>query len=256
MPSGGSKRQGTFHPVAFSAALSSPSPHLLHLLIFSTSSSRSPPPRRVLHLLAAFSTSSSRSPLPPRILHSGVMFTISLSCHLRWYSPRRRRFGLEYLTATVQRMAHGRRGRAVALLPSRPALHSLVVVRFVGHYAGVVFRCCGCRRVSRRGGRYAGGGCWVGLEVVSGGRGKGTERKGPQRMLWTTFATYWRRSLLLLLLPLFFVVVTAPHHPLAAFNFLAPRFLHRASMSPPTSLWKGEGRVRAGRFCANWGVGG
>jgi len=74
-------------------------------------------------------------------------------------------------------------------------------------------QCCRHRRVSHFGGRYACGGRWVRLEVVSGARGKGAKRKGPQHLLsrWTIFATYWRCSLLLLVSP-FFIVVVAPCH--------------------------------------------
>ena len=118
-------------------------------------------------------------------------------------------------------------------------------------------RCRGCRRVSRCGGRYAGGGCWVGFKVVSGGRGKGTERKRPQHLLWTILAMYWhRRALFLLFIFPFSIVVAAPHHPLTTFTFLARQLFHQASMSPPTSLLKGEGRVRLGQLCTHWGVGG
>jgi hypothetical protein len=93
-----------------------------------------------------------------------------------------------------------------------------------------------------------------GSRSLVGDREKGVERKRPQHSLWTVFATYRRRSLLLLLVSLFFIVVAALPHTLTAVTFLATRFLHRASMSPPTSLWKGEGRVRLGRSAHTGGL--
>ena len=41
---------------------------------------------RLLHLLPIFTTSSLPSSPPPRLLYSGVMFSMSLSCHLQLYS--------------------------------------------------------------------------------------------------------------------------------------------------------------------------
>jgi len=72
-------------------------PHcVLHPVAMLSTSSSSPIPCRVLHpvlhLDLVFSTFSPSSPPPRRLLHSGVIFSMSLWCHLRWCSPRRRRF--------------------------------------------------------------------------------------------------------------------------------------------------------------------
>jgi hypothetical protein len=111
---------------------------------------RSPPRRRALHLLV-FSTSSS-SPPPHLLLHSGVVYSMSLSCHIRWCSLRRCPFpvagvpcprppspwgflpcypilivGLccawpEFLDSSIRWPLRSARGeRAVALLPSTPS---------------------------------------------------------------------------------------------------------------------------------------
>jgi hypothetical protein len=91
---------GRFRSVrVLSTPLRSPSRRrALHLLVFSTSSLS--PPLHLLHFLVVFSIPSLFSPprhCPPplpRLLHSGVMFSMSLPCHLRWCSPRCRRFPL------------------------------------------------------------------------------------------------------------------------------------------------------------------
>jgi hypothetical protein len=147
MPSGGFEVQGyspprcVLHPVAvLSIFLSSPPHHLLHLLIF-------------------FCTPASCI-----LLHSSVVYSMSLSCHIRWCSLCRCPFpvagvpcprpslpwgflpcypiivvGLcctwpEFLDSSIRWPLRSARGeRAI----------SLVVVHFVGHYASIIFpRCC------------------------------------------------------------------------------------------------------------------
>jgi len=133
MPMGGFEVQG-YSP-----------PHcVLHPIAMLSTSSSSPIPRRVLHPVAVlhldlvFSTSSPSSPPPHRLLHSGVIFSMSLWCHLRWCSPRRRRFTslVAALDAIVVLLRVSLRRRCI----------SLVIVRFVGHYAGVVFPPCSLSR--------------------------------------------------------------------------------------------------------------
>jgi hypothetical protein len=127
MPSGGFEAPGyslphcVLHPVTvLSTTLSSP-PAPLHLLIFSTSSSRSPPrrcslhPVAVFHLDLVFSTSSPSSPPPHRLLHSGAMFSMSCRATFAVFS-------------------------ASSSFPRRWLLPSIDRRFFsVGRYAGVVF---------------------------------------------------------------------------------------------------------------------
>jgi len=76
----------------------SPPRCVLHPVAMLSTSSSSPIPRRVLHPVAVlhldliFSASSPSSPPPRRLLYSGVIFSMSLWCHLRWCSPRRHCF--------------------------------------------------------------------------------------------------------------------------------------------------------------------
>ena len=114
-------------------------PHcVLHPVAMLSTSSSSPIPCRVLHpvlhLDLVFSTFSPSSPPPRRLLHSGVIFSMSLWCHLRWCSPCHRRFTslVAALNAIVVLLRVSLCRRCI----------SLVVVRFVGHYAGVVFPRC------------------------------------------------------------------------------------------------------------------
>jgi len=54
------------------------------------------------------------------------------------------------------------------------------------------------------------------------------EENEPRRSSWFVFMTHY----------------AGPPHPGSPLAFLTPLFLPRASRKPPTSLWKGEGRVR------------
>jgi hypothetical protein len=80
--------RGAFHLLAFSTSSPSspPPPRLLHLLIFSTPLSCSPPspsslpPPRVLHLFAVLSPSSSRSPPCRGALHPVVVLSTPSRC--------------------------------------------------------------------------------------------------------------------------------------------------------------------------------
>jgi hypothetical protein len=118
-----SKRRGTLHPVAFSTpSLCSPSPCLLHLIIFSTSSSSSPLRRRVFNVVVVpHSLAFSTSPSFPRRWCS-VSSPIVAMGFSALSSNRRRRVvlrmaripGLEYSMATAQRT--GREGCSPAAL--------------------------------------------------------------------------------------------------------------------------------------------
>ena len=123
---------------------SPPHCHALHLFIISNSSVRSPPhchppPRpHLLHLLPIFSASSPSSLPPHHLLHSSVIFSMSLWCHLRWCSLHRHHFTL--LVAALNTI----------VIFLHVSLHqrciSLVIVRFMGHYAGIVFPHCSLLR--------------------------------------------------------------------------------------------------------------
>jgi hypothetical protein len=130
---------------------SPPRRRALHLLVFSTSSTFSPP--HLLYSLVAFSTSTSRSPPPRRILHL-LVFSIPVSCF-----PCRCRATLALLPSTPALHFPRRRSRSGTLCRRRISsfIHCRVAL-WIAPYAGIMLLSC-CGRVSRRGGRYAGGVC-------------------------------------------------------------------------------------------------
>ena len=161
MPSGSFKTQG----------YSPPHRRALHLLVFSTSSS-SPPPH-LLHHLVFFSTPASCFPCPSSplgFLPRHPIVVVGLRCAWPEFPGSSIRWPLH--------SAWEERG-GVAPLPSTPSPFflcgslyrrciSLVVVRFVGHYAGVILpRCClpSCWLLVVR---YAGIGLLSLLQVSSG----------------------------------------------------------------------------------------
>ena len=128
-----SKCKGTLHPIVFStpSPCSPPLHHLQFLVVFSTpspsstSTSSSPPPPHLLHLLVVFSTPVSYFPCHCGATFAGVLRIVIVS-H-RWLLPS---------TPSPFLLRVSLRRRCI----------SLVVVRFVGHYAGVVFPRCSLSR--------------------------------------------------------------------------------------------------------------